>query len=122
MLLTQRVSHAGISRRFEISERGVQKGSKDAEVYELAQTITTLSVGMRNAGNGSGVQDKELIKVFSDLQIFPGQLPHQGAIDVTQIWAGLDEDEGIVSALKQDTVDELMEGGEEDICSGSQPF
>ena len=44
----------------------------------LLQALTALSVTAQSAEGGSGVQDKELVEVLSDLQICPGQPPHHG--------------------------------------------
>ena len=71
-LLTQRVSQTEIARRFEISKRGVQNRYKNAEVDGLAQALTAFSVGVLNAGNGSGVQDKEVGRGFVGPPDLPG--------------------------------------------------
>ena len=87
----------------------MRNGSKDAKVDRLAQALAALGVDVRNVENRFDVQDKKMIEVLSNLQNFPWPVSSQGAIDMTQMRAGLEEGQDIIEALKLDTVDELME-------------
>ena len=70
--------------------------------------FNALSVGVQEAAQGSGVQDKELAEVLVNLQIVPGQPAHKAAIDAVQAWTGLEEQEEFATALLQDSQGELM--------------
>ena len=70
--------------------------------------FNALSVGVQEAAQGSGVQDKELAEVLVNLQIVPGQPAHKAAIDAVQAWTGLEEQEEFATALLQDLQGELM--------------
>ena len=92
----------------QASGKGALHGSTDAGVAELVNVLNALSVGVQEAAQGSGVQDKELAKVLVNLQIAPGQPAHKAAIDADQAWTGLEEQEEFATALLQDSQDELM--------------
>ena len=70
--------------------------------------FNALSVGVQEAAQGSGVQDKELAEVLVNLQIVPGQPAHKAAIDAVQTWAGLEERQQFATALWQNSQDEMM--------------
>ena len=69
---------------------------------ELVNALNALSVGVQEAAQGSGVQDKELAEVLVNLQIVPAQPAHKAAIDAVQTWTGLKEQEEFATALLQD--------------------
>ena len=93
----------------QASGKGALHGSTDAGVAELVNALNALSVGVQEAAQGSGVQDKELAEVLLvNLQIVPGQPAHKAAIDAVQAWTGLEEQEEFATALLQDSQDELM--------------
>ena len=68
----------------QASGKGALRGSTDAGVAELVNALNALSVGVREAAQGSGVQDKELAEVLVNLQIGPGQPAHKAVIDAVQ--------------------------------------
>ena len=92
----------------QASEKGALHGSTDAGVAELVNALNALSVGVQEAAQGPGAQDKELAKVLVNLQIVPGQPAHKAANDAVQAWTGLEEQEEFATALLQDSQDELM--------------
>ena len=75
------------------SGKGALHGSTDAGVAELVNALNALSVGLQEAAQGPGVQDKELAEVLVNLQIVPGPPAHKAAIDADQAWKGLEEQE-----------------------------
>ena len=83
----------------QASGKGALHGSIDAGVAELVNALNTLSVGVQEAAQGSGVQDKELAEVLVNLQIVPDQSAHKAAIDAVQAWTGLEEQEEFATAL-----------------------
>ena len=92
----------------QASGKGALHGSTDAGVAELVNALNALSVGVQEAAQGSGVQDKELAEVLVNLQMVPGQPAHKAVIDAVQAWTGLEEQEEFAIALLQDSQDELM--------------
>ena len=92
----------------QASGKGALHGSTDAGVAELVNALNALSVGVQEAAQGSGVQDKELAEVQVNLEIVPDQPAHKAAVDAVQAWTGLEEQEEFATALLQDSQDELM--------------
>jgi len=70
--------------------------------------LDALSVGVRLAIEGGGVQDKEMCEILTHLDITPGKPAHPAAIEAVREWAELEEQEEIAEALMQDAKDSIL--------------
>lgn len=84
-------------------------GAKDAGVAELTETLNALSIGVRDAASGPGVQDSELVEVLANLDIAPGAPAHPTAIKAVEAWAGLEEQPEFAEPLSEDEKEIFME-------------
>lgn len=89
--------------------KGVVDGAKDAGVAELTDTLNALSIGVREAASGPGVQDSELVEVLANLNIAPGTRAHPAAIKAVDEWARLEEQPEFADTLSEDAKEIFME-------------
>ena len=66
-------------------------------------------MGVHEAAQGPGVQDTEWCKVLPNLDIVPSKPAHQAAIDATQVWPELEEQNEIAENLLLDAREGLQE-------------
>ena len=95
----------------QASGKRALRGSADAGVAELVNSLNALSVCAQKAEEGSGVQDIKLVEVLVILQIVPAQPTHEVTIDDVRALTGLEEQEEFATALLQDSRAELMARG-----------
>ena len=65
---------------------------------------------MRQADEqGSPVADTELVDLLANLNIIPGECANEAAIEATQVWATVEDQDNVVEAMRLDAVDEMTE-------------
>lgn len=79
-------------------------GSKDSAVEGLVETLNKLSSRVHPVEQGSPVAD-----LLANLNIIPGKSADEAAVQAAQVWAIVEDQEGIVEAMRLDAVDETTE-------------
>ena len=89
--------------------KGSVNGGKDAGVAEITAILSALSVGVKEAAEGGGVQDSEMCEVLSHLGIVPGMPTTPPAMEAVESWVELKDQEEVVKALAADAEAVLVE-------------
>ena len=89
--------------------RAGSKGPVKDPVKELADTINEVSSRVAEANDPGSPPDKEIVDLLANLDINPGQAAGEAAIKAVNEWATFEDQEDVVEAFRQDTMDEMTE-------------
>ncbi|CAB1110321.1 unnamed protein product [Ectocarpus sp. CCAP 1310/34] len=74
----------------------------------LTETLNTLSTSVHEAHKqGTQIEDEDIAELIAELRIEPGKPLLEEAVNAIQGWATIEDDDEVVEALREDTVEDM---------------